>query len=70
MLDREIEAAKALIEAFDPLGAQVFFTTVRYDEPDMRDAVIWRYKQKGLMTLAATAGGAEVDSRLAQNRPV
>ena len=42
----------------------VFFTTVRYDEPDLSDAGIWPLKQGGLKTLAASGDGAELDPRL------
>ncbi len=42
----------------------VIFSTVRYDDADLKDAGIWALKQKGVMTLKAEDHGWEVDPRL------
>lgn len=63
-LSPQIVAINALIEDFAARREPVFFTTVRYDEPDLSDAGIWTLKQGGLVTLAASGDGAELDPRL------
>ncbi len=63
-LHTEIAATNRLIDVFRKAGAPVFFTTVSYSDPDLKDAGIWRLKQKGLTTLADTTGGTELDTRL------
>jgi maleamate amidohydrolase len=42
----------------------VIFSTVQYDDADLKDAGIWGLKQKGVMTLKAENHGWEVDPRL------
>lgn len=42
----------------------VFFTTVSYEERDLRDAGIWARKMAGLMTLRAGQPEVEVDPSL------
>jgi maleamate amidohydrolase len=42
----------------------VIFSTVRYDDADLKDAGIWALKQKGVTTLKADGHGWEVDLRL------
>ncbi len=63
-LTAQINMTNVLLDAFHSFGAPVFFTTVRYDEPDLKDAGIWPLKQKALATLSAISGGAELDPRL------
>ncbi|AQZ54380.1 MULTISPECIES: isochorismatase family protein [Alphaproteobacteria] len=63
-LSSQIVAINALIADFAARREPVFFTTVRYDEPDLSDAGIWPLKQGGLKTLAASGDGAELDPRL------
>lgn len=63
-LSTQIVAINALIADFAHRREPVFFTIVRYDEPDLSDAGIWTLKQSGLKTLAASGDGAELDPRL------
>jgi nicotinamidase-related amidase len=63
-LDAQIEATKPLLAAAHGLGIPVFFSTVRYDDADLRDAGIWTLKQKGTVTLRADTDGHELDPRL------
>lgn len=60
----QIDATNQLIEDAERRSEPVFFTTVRYDEPDLSDAGIWPLKQSGLVTLARDTDGAELDPRL------
>jgi nicotinamidase-related amidase len=63
-LDAEIAACKPLLEAAHEVGLPVIFSTVRYNDADMRDAGVWALKQKGAMTLRAETGLSDVDPRL------
>ena len=63
-LDREIAAIVPLLEAAHARGVPVIFSTVRYDDADLKDAGIWALKQKGVTTLRADGKGWEVDPRL------
>jgi maleamate amidohydrolase len=63
-LDKEIAAIVPLLEAAHDRGVPVIFSTVRYDDADLKDAGIWALKQKGIMTLRAEDHGWEVDPRL------
>ena len=42
----------------------MIFSTVRYDETDLRDFGIWKLKQKGIADLAADTDGHKIDERL------
>jgi maleamate amidohydrolase len=63
-LDREIAAIVPMLETAHDRGVPVIFSTVRYDDADLKDAGIWALKQKGVMTLKAEGHGWEVDPRL------
>ena len=52
-LDSQIAATTPILEAAHARSVPVFFSTVRYDDREMRDAGIWASKQKGLRTLTA-----------------
>jgi nicotinamidase-related amidase len=67
-LDTQIEATKPLLDAAHDRNLPVFFSTVRYDDMDLRDAGIWALKQKGVVTLAAETDGHELDPRLDYRR--
>jgi nicotinamidase-related amidase len=67
-LDSQIEATKPLLDAAHDRNLPVFFSTVRYDDMDLRDAGIWALKQKGVVTLAAETDGHELDPRLDYRR--
>ncbi len=63
-LDREIEATRPLLEVAHERDMPVLFSTVRYDDADLRDAGIWSLKQKGTVTLRADTDGWQIDPRL------
>lgn len=63
-LDRELEATKPLLDAAHERNVPVVFSTVRYDDADVRDAGIWALKQKGVVTLKNDTDGWQVDPRL------
>ena len=63
-LDDEIEATKPLIDAAHERGVPVIFSTVIYEDADMKDAGIWAMKQKGVVTLKKETDGPEIDPRL------
>ncbi|HEY1364724.1 MAG TPA: isochorismatase family protein [Xanthobacteraceae bacterium] len=63
-LDREIEAIKPLLAVAHERKIPVIFSTVIYNDADLKDAGIWALKQKGVATLKGGTEGVEVDSRL------
>ena len=63
-LDNEIEAINPLIEIAHQRGIPVLFSTVIYEDADLKDAGIWAMKQKGVVTLKKDTDGIEVDDRL------
>jgi maleamate amidohydrolase len=63
-LDPQIEAIQPLLAAAHERSFPVLFSTVRYDDDDLRDAGIWKLKQKGVVTLRGDTGGWRVDPRL------
>jgi nicotinamidase-related amidase len=63
-LDTQVAATQKLLAVAHERDIPVFFSTVRYDDADLRDAGIWTLKQKGSITLRADTDGHEVDPRL------
>jgi nicotinamidase-related amidase len=63
-LDSQIAGTQPLLEVAHARSIPVIFSTVRYDEADLRDAGIWVLKQKGSVTLARDTDGHEIDPRL------
>jgi nicotinamidase-related amidase len=63
-LDTQIEATRPLLEVAHARNMPVLFSTVRYDDADLRDAGIWSLKQKGTVTLKADTDGWQIDPRL------
>jgi nicotinamidase-related amidase len=63
-LDNEIEATKPLLAVAHERNMPVLFSTVRYDDADLRDAGIWALKQKGTATLKGDGDGWQIDPRL------
>jgi nicotinamidase-related amidase len=63
-LDAQVAATQPLLALAHEREFPVFFSTVRYDDADLRDAGIWVLKQKGSVTLAKETDGHEVDPRL------
>jgi maleamate amidohydrolase len=63
-LDKEIAAIVPLIAAARERVVPVIFSSVRYDDADLKDAGIWALKQKGVTTLRADGTGWEIDPRV------
>jgi maleamate amidohydrolase len=63
-LDNEIAAIQPLLAEAHQRDVPVMFSTVRYDDADLKDAGIWALKQKGVTTLRGEDKGWEVDPRL------
>jgi maleamate amidohydrolase len=67
-LDAQIEAQKPLLAVARERDIPVIFSTVMYEEADIKDAGIWALKQKGARTLAAGSEAVKVDPRLGMQR--
>lgn len=63
-LTSQIAASNRLIAAARVAELPVIFTTVAYDDPQLRDAGLWLYKQSGAHTQKADGTGIAVDDRL------
>lgn len=63
-LDAEIAAIRPLLDVAHERGIPVIFSTVMYEDHDLKDAGIWALKQKGAMTLKKGTGLSAVDERL------
>ena len=63
-LDSQIEAQKPMIDVAHQRGIPVIFSTVIYDEQDMKDAGLWGIKMKGALTLKAGTEAVKIDPRL------
>jgi maleamate amidohydrolase len=63
-LDKEIEAQKPLLEVAHERDIPVIFSTVIYEEADVKDAGIWGLKMKGSLTLTAGSEAVKIDPRL------
>lgn len=63
-LDSQIAAIQPLLALAHERELPVIFSTVIYDDADLKDAGIWALKQKGLVTLKSDTDGVEVDPRL------
>lgn len=63
-LDAEIAATNKLIHAARTQRTPIIFSTVSYDDPELKDAGVWRLKIKGTATLLERDGGPELDPRL------
>ena len=63
-LSAQLTVTRRLLEAARRAEVPVYFTTVSYEERDLRDAGIWARKMAGLMTLRAGQPEVEVDLSL------
>jgi maleamate amidohydrolase len=63
-LDNEIEAIKPLLAIARERDIPIIFSTVIYNDADLKDAGIWALKQKGVVTLKGDSDGIEIDPRL------
>ena len=63
-LDNVIEQTRMILDIARVRGLPIFYTSIAYEEVDLRDAGIWASKMEGLMTLRAGTPEVEVDPRL------
>lgn len=56
-----LDKTSAVIDAAREGGVPIFYTTVAYEDRDLRDAGVWAAKQAGLVTLRAGTPEVEVD---------
>jgi len=63
-LDPQIEAQKPLLKVAHERDIPCIFSTVIYEEADVKDAGIWGLKIKGALTLTAGSEAINVDPRL------
>jgi nicotinamidase-related amidase len=63
-LDSQLGEANRLIDAAHAGGVPVFFSTVSYDEEELRDSGIWAMKHKGTRLLVAGTPAVALDARL------
>jgi maleamate amidohydrolase len=63
-LDDQIAVANRLIDASHTRDVPVIFSTVSYDEEELRDAGIWAMKHKGTRLLVAGTPAVALDARL------
>jgi maleamate amidohydrolase len=63
-LETQIEAQKPLLKVAHERDIPVIFSTVMYEEADIKDAGIWALKQKGAQTLTAGSEAVKVDPRV------
>ncbi len=63
-LSSQLAETRRLLEAARFAGIPVYYTTVAYEEQDLRDAGIWAKKMAGIMTMRAGMSEVEVDSSL------
>jgi len=63
-LDDQLAAQKALLDVAHERNIPVIFSTVIYDEADMKDAGLWGIKMKGSLTLKAGSEAVKIDPRL------
>ncbi len=63
-LDTVIDASNALIERAHHRSFPIFFSTIMFEDSDLQDAGLWRYKSKGASTLKVGTDGVELDSRI------
>jgi maleamate amidohydrolase len=63
-LESQIEAQRPLLEIAHGRDIPVIFSTVIYEEADIKDAGIWALKQIGARTLTAGSEAVKIDPRL------
>lgn len=63
-LDAQVAEANRLIDAAHERAVPVFFSTVSYDEEELRDAGIWAMKHTGTKLLVAGTPAVALDARL------
>ena len=63
-LDKVIEQTNRILAPSRAANLPIFFSSVAYEDKNLRDAGIWAIKQAGVMTLRAGTPEVEVDPRL------
>src|ERR1044071_2486869 len=63
-LESQLAAQKPLIDVAHERNIPVIFSTVIYDNHELKDAGLWAIKMKGTLTLKAGPSAVEVDKRL------
>jgi maleamate amidohydrolase len=63
-LDSQIAAQTPLVDVAHERGIPVIFSTVIYEEENIKDAGVWALKQSGGRTLTAGSEAVKVDPRL------
>src|SRR4029078_9593826 len=63
-LETQLAAQKPMIEVAPQGGMPGIFSTVIYNDHDLKDAGLWAIKMKGTLTLKAGTTAVEVDKRL------
>jgi nicotinamidase-related amidase len=63
-LDKQIAAIQQLLRAAHDRNAPVIFSTVSYEDENLKDAGIFGMKQKGSASLRAGTDGVQIDPRL------
>jgi nicotinamidase-related amidase len=63
-LESQLAAQKPLIDVAHERNIPVIFSTVIYNDHDLKDAGLWAIKMKGTLTLKAGTPAIEVDKRL------
>ena len=64
-LESQIEAQQPLLEVAHERDIPVIFSTVIYEEEDIKDAGVWALKQRGARTLTAGSEAVKIDPRFA-----
>jgi nicotinamidase-related amidase len=67
-LDLQIAAQQPLLKVAHERGIPVIFSTVMYEEADIKDAGIWALKQTGARTLTAGSEAVKVDPRVGMQK--
>ncbi len=67
-LDQQIAAQQPLLKVAHERDIPVIFSTVMYEEADIKDAGIWALKQKGARTLTAGSEAVKVDPRVGMRK--
>ena len=60
-LETQLAAQKPLIEVAHERDIPVIFSTVIYNDHDLKDAGLWAIKMKGTLTLKAGTPAVEID---------
>ena len=63
-LDKVIEQTNRILAPARAANLPIFFSSVAYEDKDLRDAGIWAIKMAGVMTLRAGTPEVEADPRL------